>query len=152
MVRALPYIVPLALALFALIDLSRSSSVERAEIHPAAWVAIIVLLPVIGPIAWIAVSRTRSAAARNASGGTTPPRPVPGRPGPRPRRTGPVAPDDDPDFLWRLEQQQRRRRHTEGAPGTSGTSDEQPGTGDTAESGESTGDQPPPDEGTGPAR
>lgn len=114
MVRALPYIVPLALALFALIDLSRSSSVERAEIHPAAWVAIIVLLPVIGPIAWIAVSRTRSAAARNASGGTTPPRPVPGRPGPRPRRTGPVAPDDDPDFLWRLERDQRRRTQAGG--------------------------------------
>ncbi|WP_188037645.1 PLDc N-terminal domain-containing protein, partial [Actinotalea sp. JY-7885] len=83
MVRALPYIVPLALALFALIDLSRSSAVERAEIHPAAWVAIIVLLPVVGPVAWIAVSRSRIAAARRAAGGTAPTRPAPGRPKPR---------------------------------------------------------------------
>lgn len=113
MVRALPYIVPIALALYALIDLSRSQVVERAGIRPLAWVAMIVLLPVVGPIAWIAVSRSRRA------GGT--PRPAaPGRPsmpgGPvRPtRRPGPVAPDDDPDFLWRLEQQ--RRRQTGGHP------------------------------------
>lgn len=108
MVRALPYIVPIALALYALIDLSRSQVVERAGIRPLAWVAIIVLLPVVGPVAWIAVSRSRR------TGGT--PRPAgPGRPNlpgapTRPlRRTGPVAPDDDPDFLWRLGQQQRRR-------------------------------------------
>ena len=113
MVRALPYIVPIALALYALIDLSRSQVVERAGIRPLAWVAMIVLLPVVGPVAWIAVSRSRRV------GGTSRPA-SPGRPsmpgGPvRPtRRPGPVAPDDDPDFLWRLEQQHRRQ--TDGHP------------------------------------
>ena len=113
MVRALPYIVPIALALYALIDLSRSQVVERAGIRPLAWVAMIVLLPVVGPVAWIAVSRSRRV------GGTSRPA-SPGRPsmpgGPvRPtRRPGPVAPDDDPDFLWRLDQQHLRQ--TDGHP------------------------------------
>ncbi|WP_199425013.1 PLD nuclease N-terminal domain-containing protein [Actinotalea solisilvae] len=122
MVRALPYVIPIALALFALIDLSRSSAVERAEIHPLAWAAIIVLLPVVGPVAWILVSRQRAAAARHggSAGPSGPARPGPARP---PRRSGPVAPDDDPDFLWRLEQERRRRaRETGGTGGPTGTS------------------------------
>lgn len=120
MVRALPYVIPIALALFALIDLSRSSAVERAEIHPLAWAAIIVLLPVVGPVAWILVSRQRAAAARQAGGAggaAGPVRPGPTRP---PRRSGPVAPDDDPDFLWRLEQERRRRARGQ-APDAGGT-------------------------------
>lgn len=151
MLRALIYVVPVALAVYALIDLVRSTPTERPGLSRWVWVAIVVLLPVVGPIVWL-VLRRRAAGATGARPAPGPRRP--GTPG-GPRRTGPLAPDDDPDFLWRLEQQQRRRRHTEGtsgAPGTSGTSDEHPGTGDTAESGESTGDQTPPDEGTGPAR
>lgn len=128
MVRALPYIVPIALALFALLDLWRSTQVERAQIHPAAWVAII-LLPVIGPVAWIVVSRSRRSRAGTGS-------PAPGRPGPagpagrRPTRSGPVAPDDDPDFLWRLEQEQRRRAKGAGpVPGAAPSSPDPGGTG-----------------------
>ena len=122
MVRALPYIIPIALALFALIDLWRSDPVERAQIHPAAWVAII-LLPVLGPIAWIVVSRSRR--SRSGRSGT----PTSGRPGPagqagrrptRASRPGPVPPDDDPDFLWRLEQEQRRRAKGDGPQAASG--------------------------------
>jgi hypothetical protein len=117
MARALPFIVPVALALYALIDLSRSTAVERAGLHPAAWAAIILLLPVVGPIAWIVVSisqrNSQGAPARPSSGprggsaGSSSGRTRPGR------RQGPVAPDDDPDFLWRLDMQQRRRRRTD---------------------------------------
>lgn len=115
MLRALVYIVPVALALYALIDLSRSEAVERADIHRAAWVALIVLLPVIGPVTWILISRSRRAPASRPTPGSRPAPPNGPRPGPAGRvwpvrRPGPVAPDDDPDFLWRLEQQQRRRR------------------------------------------
>ncbi|WP_024286868.1 PLD nuclease N-terminal domain-containing protein [Cellulomonas sp. KRMCY2] len=126
MLKALFYVVPIALALYALIDLQRSKPVERADIHPVAWVALIILLPVVGPIAWILVSRSRRAPEARPTLGARPgpnARPAPGtrpvppngrRPGPAGRtwpvrRPGPLAPDDDPDFLWRLEQQQRRR-------------------------------------------
>lgn len=106
--RALVYVVPIALAIFALFDLARSLPEERAGLRRSIWVLIIVFLPAIGPITWIAVSRTTRAPTRPSR---------PGRPGPaqgrgplRPptRRPGPVAPDDDPEFLWRLEQQRRR--------------------------------------------
>lgn len=105
MVRALVYVVPIALAIFALFDLARSLPEERAGVRRPVWVAIIVLLPALGPIVWIVVSRTSRGSSRPG-----PTIPVPGRGPLRPpmRRPGPVAPDDDPDFLWRLEQQRRR--------------------------------------------
>lgn len=115
MPRLLVYVLPVAFAIYALIDLSRSEPSERAGIRPLGWLAIIVLVPVIGPITWIVVSRTQG-----TTGGGAPQRPA----GPAPRtwlvrRPGPKAPDDDPDFLWRLEQQRRRGRDGGGAPGGS---------------------------------
>lgn len=115
MLRALVYVVPIALAIYATIDLSRSLPEERAGLPRWAWLAIIVLLPMLGPIVWIVVSRYYRAETQPRPR----PRPVPPvapgrgpvRGGPmRPptRRPGPVAPDDDPEFLWRLEQQRRR--------------------------------------------
>lgn len=115
MVRALVYVVPIALAIFALFDLARSLPEERAGLRRSVWVAIIVLLPALGPIVWIAVSRTSRGSSRPGptipgTGRGGPSRGGPGRGPLRPptRRPGPVAPDDDPDFLWRLEQQRRR--------------------------------------------
>lgn len=114
MLRLMVYVVPVALALYALIDFSGSGPSERAGIRPLVWLAIIVLLPVVGPITWIVVSRTqgpaRGGAARRPSGPTPRTWPV--------RRPAPKAPDDDPDFLWRLEQQRRRARGAGG--GTTG--------------------------------
>ncbi|GEN80943.1 PLD nuclease N-terminal domain-containing protein [Actinotalea fermentans] len=109
MLRALVYVVPIALAIFALIDLSRSLPEERAGLRRTLWVAIIVLLPVLGPIVWIAVSRNSRAGSAPARPRPLPPM-APGRGPLRPptRRPGPVAPDDDPEFLWRLEQERRR--------------------------------------------
>lgn len=111
MPRLLVYVVPVALAVYALFDLARSLPEERAGIRRWAWAVVVVLLPVLGPLVWILVSRYSRAQAGAQ-------RPTPGSPG-RPggaahppgriaRRPGPVAPDDDPDFLWRLEQQRRR--------------------------------------------
>lgn len=118
MLRALVYIVPIALLIYALIDFSRSLPRERADIPAPAWVLMIVLLPVVGPLAWILVSRSRRSGDHAPTGGG-PARPTPGgHPAARPaasrpaaprHRPGTRAPDDDPDFLWRLEQQQRRK-------------------------------------------
>jgi hypothetical protein len=118
--RVLVYVVPVALAIYALIDLWRSRPEERAGLHPALWAAIIVLLPVLGPIAWILTSvylRYQNRAAGGPGRGQRPARGGPARPGRPPRRQGPVAPDDDPDFLWRLERERRRREAGPGAPG-----------------------------------
>jgi hypothetical protein len=126
--RLLVYVVPIGLAIYALIDFARSTPGERGGLHPAAWAAVIVLLPVVGPISWIAISRY----LRSEQGGGSAGRPVgPTRPGPRmPRRRGPVAPDDDPEFLWRLERERRRQRgqagRPEGAAGGRPSPDDQP--------------------------
>ena len=133
--RLMFYVVPLALAIYALIDFSRSEPSERVGIRPLAWLALIVLLPVIGPITWIVVSRTLG---RSTDAGKRSPR----GPGPRAwpgRRPGPRAPDDDLDFLWRLEQQRRRARG-KGSPAGEGTTGG--GTPDGAQPGEGS----PPDE------
>jgi hypothetical protein len=108
----LPLLV-VGLALYALLDLFGSEEDERGGLPRWLWAVIIVLLPVFGPVAWIIVKRS----ARRASGGGGPS----SRPGRRPsgpkRPSGPVAPDDDPEFLWRLEQEKRRREREAGGNG-----------------------------------
>jgi hypothetical protein len=76
----LPFVVLLAVTVFALVD---AIMTPRQQVtRKGWWVAGIVLLPVLGPLAWLVVGR-RSRRLPGDTGG--------GRP--------PVAPDDDPDFL-----------------------------------------------------
>lgn len=107
--RALVYVIPVALAIYALIDMSRSQPSERMGISPFAWVPVIVLLPVLGPLIWILLTRLSQESGAGPTGAP------PGRVPPI-RRTGPRAPDDDPDFLWRLDQQRRRKRGPDATP------------------------------------
>lgn len=113
MVRMLVYVIPVALTIYGLVDLARSQPVERAGLRPLLWI-LIMLVPVLGPLTWLFVSRSqRSAQARERRTGTD------RRTGFGPvfdRRRGPVAPDDDPDFLWRLAQQQRRAQRPPAPP------------------------------------
>ena len=127
------------LVVYTLIDVARSEPDERFGLSKALWILFIVLFPVIGSVGWlVARQRARSGGAGGAggsggsggSGGTRPPT----RPGPR-RPPGPIAPDDDPEFLWRLEQMQRRARQERGAGGGDGTS----GAGPTDTEGDSPG-------------
>jgi hypothetical protein len=115
--RMLVYVAPVALAIYALIDLYRSEANERAGLRPVLWALIILLIPVVGPIAWILVSTLERGKMRPASQNqsTRPARPA--------RPKGPVAPDDDPEFLWRLDQQRRRDRRHDGdaTPNAGGT-------------------------------
>ena len=100
MVKVLLYVLPIAALLYGLLDLRRSEPYEREGLPLWGWLALIVLLPVFGTVIWVAISTSRR---RGRSSGPT------GRPGPGGRRpSGPAAPDDDPDFLWRLEQERRR--------------------------------------------
>ena len=109
MVRALVYVIPVALAIYAIIDLSRSESSERMGISPFALVPVIVLLPVLGPLIWILLTRLPRESGAGPTGTQL------GRVQPM-RRAGPRAPDDDTDFLWRLDQQRRKERGTDSAP------------------------------------
>lgn len=110
MLRVLAVIAAFALLVYALSDFATSDERDRGGIPKWLWVIIIVVLVYFGPLAWIAYSRSRrSAAAAPAARGGFPGAAPRGR-----RRPGqPVAPDDDPDFLWRLARDQREQARKE---------------------------------------
>lgn len=104
MPRIILTLAAIALIVYAATDCAGSTDEERRGLPKPLWMLIIIALPVFGAVAWLI---TRYSGPRRG------PRPVRG---PRP----PVAPDDDPDFLWRLEQE-RRRRQGGGAGAAGGT-------------------------------
>ncbi|HEY0217818.1 MAG TPA: PLDc N-terminal domain-containing protein [Cellulomonas sp.] len=133
MARVLLFLVIIGLAVYAIADISSSDDDERLGVPAFAWVVIVILVPVVGPLAWIAVSRSRRAARAagttgRASGGhgSTGYRELQ-RPAPQP-----LAPDDDPEFLWLLEQARLKKQREAEAGATGGDLD-----GDQADDGDS---------------
>ncbi|WP_084469451.1 PLD nuclease N-terminal domain-containing protein [Jiangella gansuensis] len=82
--RVLPIVVAIALLVYALIDCLQTDSARFRSLNRFIWVAIIVLIPLVGPLLWLAIGKAREQR----------------RPVPPPSR--PVAPDDDPEFLRQL--------------------------------------------------
>ncbi|GAA2504234.1 PLD nuclease N-terminal domain-containing protein [Streptomyces gobitricini] len=101
MLRALLYILPLALAIYAFIDCLNTPEEETRHLPKIAWVFIILLFWVVGPIVWIAAGKVRHGPAGGRSSS-------PFSPGPRGRRTTWVAPDDNPEFLKSLRHDSRK--------------------------------------------
>lgn len=99
------YIIPVTIAVvlfvYGLIDCLRSEAKDVRSIPKPAWVAIIVLLNVIGVVLWFFFGRPRYGSSARPSSRTTPPA----------RR--PVAPDDDPDFLRNLQTERAQRMEAE---------------------------------------
>lgn len=93
-------LIDLALLVIALIDCLSTEEFQIRALPRIAWVFIILLFSPIGPIAWFIAGRP--ARAVQLSNGTTW-RPGSGFPeSQRPRANGPLAPDDDPEFLKNL--------------------------------------------------
>lgn len=85
-------LITIGLTVYALIDCARTDSAEIKAMPKALWLAVIIVLSPIGPVAWLLAGRDRGSA-----------QPA------RPRRAGPIAPDDDPVFLRQLDLERRRR-------------------------------------------
>ncbi|RSM54661.1 hypothetical protein DMB66_37155 [Actinoplanes sp. ATCC 53533] len=97
-------LIDLALLVIALIDCLSTEEFQIRALPRIAWVFIILLFSPIGAIAWFIAGRP--ARAVRLSNGTTW-RPGSGFPeNERPRRSGPPAPDDDPEFLKKLGEDQ----------------------------------------------
>ncbi len=114
--RVLPVVLALGLTIYALLDSLRTPEDEVSHLPKPWWVVVVLLVPVLGPLAWLAVGRTGPQAGTTwldrlvgRGTGATPPWRSQGRPTPPPRRS--TAPDDDPEFLSRL------RRDIEDGPG-----------------------------------
>jgi hypothetical protein len=90
-------LVDLALIVIALIDCLSADELAIRALPRVVWVLLILLFSPIGAIVWFVAGRP--ARAVRLSNGTTW-RPGAGFPeNERPSRRGPVAPDDDPEFL-----------------------------------------------------
>ncbi|WP_137988730.1 PLD nuclease N-terminal domain-containing protein [Streptomyces vilmorinianum] len=98
MLRALMIILPLALAIYACIDCVTTPDDEAKYLPKVVWVFLILLFPVAGSIVWFAVGKTR----KSPAGGRTPSE------WHRNHRTEWVAPDDNPDFLKSLRDENKK--------------------------------------------
>ena len=114
--RILPVLAVVVLYVYVLVDLSRSPSAEVRVLPKWLWFVVVLVLFLVGPILWLVLGRPRAdSPGSGGDGGGSSGR----RPGPR----GPVAPDDDPEFLKRLEEQswaskmERLRREREAGGG-----------------------------------
>ncbi|MBB6568315.1 PLDc_N domain-containing protein [Kribbella sandramycini] len=99
--RYLPFLISLALTIYALFHCIQTPDDEVPHLPKLVWIVIIVFVPFAGPIVWLLLAR-RSGAKRVRA--VKPQRP-PARP---------VAPDDDPDFLKSLDRYRDPR--TTGTP------------------------------------
>jgi hypothetical protein len=89
MVRVLVWLLVLALTVYTVVDCVQTEERRIRTLPKALWVLLILVLPLVGPIAWLIAGRPEQPGAPRLGG--------PGhRDGP------PRGPDDDPDFLRRL--------------------------------------------------
>jgi hypothetical protein len=84
--RFLPGILLVVLLVYCWIEIAQSDPRQVRQLSRGLW-AVIVLIPLGGPIAWLVYGRPNGEQVAQAA------------PRPRPRV---VAPDDDPDFLRSL--------------------------------------------------
>jgi len=86
--RVLLLLAGLALTIYAAIDCLQTKDERVKYIPKIAWFVLVVLIPWVGPLAWLLAGRARSfpPGKRNSK------RPI----------TGPRGPEDDPDFLRNL--------------------------------------------------
>lgn len=83
MLRLLPGLLTLALTIYAAIDCIQADQDRVRNLPKIAWVALILVIPVFGPVAWFFAGRPRSPTVGSG----------------RRRQPPPRGPDDDPDFL-----------------------------------------------------
>lgn len=118
-----------ALWVYCIFDVVSTDEALMRNMPKILWLVVVILVPTVGAVAWLLLGRPIGAGLR--PGDTTPRRPAP-RPAPRP-----LAPDDDPSFLARLDEETKRlraweedlkrredefrRRDDEGGPSPEGT-------------------------------
>ncbi|MEZ7769755.1 phospholipase [Pauljensenia sp. 20925_1_25] len=103
MVRILFFVAMIALTIYAAADWHRTPEDEMpGKLPKAIWLLIILFtatIAAIGPIVWLTLRWVSRAEKKQTRAPKAPQRPT--------------APDDDPEFLFRLERDIQRKRHEE---------------------------------------
>ena len=106
MLRYLPLVLLVAFVVYCVFDVVGSDERRRRGLPVPLWLLLVVLVPVVGGVVWLLVSRWTPHQGTAARGG------------------GPVAPDDDPEFLRELERRRRKAQPDAGpAPSSDGGTD-----------------------------
>ncbi|MFI2436848.1 PLD nuclease N-terminal domain-containing protein [Streptomyces sp. NPDC018693] len=105
MLRVLMFLVPLALSVYAFIDCISTKEEDIRHIPKPLWAILVLLFPLVGSISWLIAGKRRSPAAEGWSGLRT------GGAQDRPRW---VAPDDNPDFLKSLDDDEDKDKRDKG--------------------------------------
>ncbi|WP_112247663.1 PLD nuclease N-terminal domain-containing protein [Kribbella monticola] len=92
MARYLPFLISLALTIYALFSCIQTRDEDVPYLPKLVWILLIVFVPFAGPIVWLLMVRYYD---RQQVAVT--------RPAPKRTSSRPLAPDDDPDFLASLE-------------------------------------------------
>ncbi|MFJ5141252.1 PLD nuclease N-terminal domain-containing protein [Streptomyces sp. NPDC088707] len=98
MLRALLFIIPLALMIYAFIDCLNTPEEEVKHLPKPVWAIVVLLFSVVGAIGWIVAGKDRRPRTRGGAGGW-------------------VAPDDNPEFLKSLKDEGKTGRPDEGHTG-----------------------------------
>lgn len=93
MLRYLPVIVLVGVVIYALIDCATTKKEDAQHLPKIAWLVLIALFPLLGSIGWLLAGRNRRRPPAAGGGGGS----IGGG-----RRTTWVAPDDNPEFLKKL--------------------------------------------------
>ena len=86
MIRVLLYLGVLVLTVWALLDIAQTPARQVEGLPRLGW-GLVVLAPFFGPLAWFLLGRTSDDTRARSR---------------RPAASGPIGPDDDPEFLRRL--------------------------------------------------
>ena len=108
LLSALPALAYLGLTVYSLIDCLQTPTEELFRLSRSRWIAAIVLLPVLGAVAWLLTGHAGRGRHERAPSGPD-------------RAAGygwtaegvaqhPIGPDDDPDFLAGLGRAQREQK------------------------------------------
>ncbi|MFZ3472093.1 PLD nuclease N-terminal domain-containing protein [Streptomyces sp. 4.24] len=99
MLRYLPFLLIIALTIYAFIDCLNTPEDEVKHLPKAVWVLIILLFSIVGPVVWLFAGKKRVA---GVGGGR-----------PRAGRGRWVAPDDNPEFLDSLREETDKGKDTD---------------------------------------
>jgi hypothetical protein len=107
MIRLLPFAVIVAVYVYSFIDLATSPGNQVRVMPRPVWLLVMLVVPVVGVVAWFIFGRPVAQHRGGGGGGLNLRRPRPSS-GPTGPSRGPVAPDDDPDFLHKLDELRRK--------------------------------------------
>lgn len=94
-IRTLPVLLSVALTVYCLIDAIQTDEIIMRNLPKIPWIFIILLFPVVGPIAWLVAGRPD----RQTRAGRSQQERWEDHRRSREQKPPPRGPDDDPDFL-----------------------------------------------------